>query len=248
MNDHDATTDVPDTAAPLPWSDTESDPPDSSGQAWRPVQPELPLLEIHLSPSAGDRWRCHRRKTWTRPDAIPMILGLGCGWYLIHDWGRYFSKVLLAGRFVVPDLSVILSPFISAFSILIIILLVQSILSAIHVYKTRTSRHSLWSLEVTTEMIRHVSPVKESNFTWKQLRYITLYAGDIYIHGIGLDSAVYIPHTAFPSDESAKRFYAALVALWKSRGRPETVPHEVRAEFAPHTGVGDGPPSENLPA
>jgi hypothetical protein len=91
---------------------------------------------------------------------------------------------------------------------------------------------------VTTERITHISPLQTSDFSWKKVYYITIYAGDIYIHGIGLDSAVYIPRTAFSSSESAKRFYAALVALWKSRGRPETVPDEVRAGFALQ--VGDG--------
>lgn len=88
---------APDTAAPVPWLDSEPTPPDSLGQIWRPVRPELPLIEIHFSPSAGDRWRCHSRKTWTRPDAAPIIFGAACSWFFINGWIKYFSKATMTG-------------------------------------------------------------------------------------------------------------------------------------------------------
>lgn len=72
-------------------------------------------------------------------------------------------------------------------------------------------------------------------FAWAQLKEpgITKY-GDVFVlrNHFWHPTYLYLPRTAFRNVESAKRFHAALVLLWKTNGDLDAVNEECLEEFA----------------
>lgn len=70
---------------------------------------------------------------------------------------------------------------------------------------------------LTARGFHDASPDKTSHIAWKQVRAIRMHNGDTYVFAKWGD-AHFVSRTAFPDEAAARRFYAAVVTLWKSNG------------------------------
>lgn len=133
---------APDTAAPVPWLDSEPAPPDSTGQTLAsPATGTSPERDSLLS-LGGRPVALSQPQNMDAPRFCSYHLRGSLCMFFINDWMKYFSKAITTGQWIVPSLPLLRSSLINLGGIVIAVALIQA-QSKTHFLLIRTTNHLL---------------------------------------------------------------------------------------------------------
>lgn len=224
MNEPIAPADTNTKPAPVPWLGKNEI--TLTRQTWSPQEQGGIILALSYPFDQVSHRRCQLRLLHLRfLQIFYSVLGMFVFLTVVlvaisyHKQGNISLKSVLTVVIIATFFSIVVELFTKG----------AAILSA---FFARTEKQI--ELRVMQDHIHGVGTSLPCFMQWTEVARIVERDSDIYlIAKLFFLKPIAIPSTAFADTDAAKRFYTALVALWKSNGNPLSIPDNIRTEFAP---------------